>query len=385
MHLLISENFPPKVGGSCRYLWEIYRRLPRENCLIAAGETSRDQEYDATHDLRVRRIPLTMSAWGLRSVAGLKGYWRAFKRLRPLVRAERIRLVHSGRNLPEGTLALALKRWHGVPYVCYVHGEDVNETGRSRELAWLTRRVLNGAAIIIVSSHNAERLVKEDWGIPSKRICLVYPGVDCERFVPCPRDPAVRDRLGWRNRPVVLTVGRLQKRKGQDQMILAMRTIRKAIPQALYAIAGDGEERATLEGIVAREGLGEHVQFLGELPDSELLYCYQQCDLFTLPNRQVGKDIEGFGMVLLEAQACSKPVIAGASGGTAETMKIPETGRTVCCDGPDDLAALVIEFLSNPELLERMGKAARPWVLEHFDWSVLTRQAEDAFRRALAT
>jgi phosphatidylinositol alpha-1,6-mannosyltransferase len=207
----------------------------------------------------------------------------------------------------------------------------------------------------------------------------MHPGVDTERFVPAARDPRARDQLGWHDRPVVLTVGRLQRRKGQDQMISALATVRRKVPDVLYAIVGDGEERGALEGQVARTGLGRHVQFLGEVSDDRLIECYQQCDLFALPNRQIGKDIEGFGMVLLEAQACGKPVVAGASGGTAETMRIPETGRVVPCDTPEPLAALVADLLADPEGLARMGAAGRQWVVEFFDWSALSRRALDLF------
>src|SRR5207244_9944163 len=127
----------------------------------------------------------------------------------------------------------------------------------------------------------------------------------------------------------------------------------------LYAIIGEGEERLALDSLVRELRLENNVKFHGELQEATLRTCYQQCDLFALPNRRVGEDFEGFGMVLLEAQACGKPVLAGASGGTAETMRIPETGRVVCCDGPNELAALVIELLANPERRGQMGKAAR--------------------------
>jgi glycosyltransferase involved in cell wall biosynthesis len=164
------------------------------------------------------------------------------------------------------------------------------------------------------------------------------------------RQSSIRDGLGWGDRPVILTVGRLQKRKGHDQLILALPKIRQAIPDVLYSIVGEGEERSSLESLVAREGLGDHVQFVGHPNDEELVRCYQQCDLFVLPNRQVAKDIEGFGMVLLEAQACGKPVVAGASGGTAETMRIPETGHVVPCDTPEHLADLVVKLLEGAVL-----------------------------------
>jgi phosphatidylinositol alpha-1,6-mannosyltransferase len=162
-------------------------------------------------------------------------------------------------------------------------------------------------------------------------------------------------------------------------MILALHTIRRTIPDVLYSIVGDGEERAALEEMAARESLNEHVQFRGEPADEELIHCYQQCDLFVLPNRQVGRDFEGFGMVLLEAQACGKPVLAGGSGGTSETMCVPETGRVVPCDGPELLAAGVIDLLSDSARRKQMGEAARRWVVEHFDWSALSHQAQQLF------
>jgi phosphatidylinositol alpha-1,6-mannosyltransferase len=236
------------------------------------------------------------------------------------------------------------------------------------------------ASFLIVNSRNTERMLVGDWGICADRIRLLHPGVDTRQFVPAVPDRSWRATLGWDERPVVLTVGRLQLRKGHDQMIRALAAIRAAVPEVLYAIVGDGEERPDLEGLVASEGLGDHVQFLGEVDDDRLVQCYQQCDLFALPNRQVGCDIEGFGMVLLEAQACGKPVIAGASGGTAETMQVPDTGLVVPCDGPDALASAVIELLADPDRRARMGEAARAWVVEHFDWGPLSHKAETMFQ-----
>jgi phosphatidylinositol alpha-1,6-mannosyltransferase len=378
--LLISDIFPPKTGGSGRWFWEIYRRLSRDAYAIAAGEDPRQEDFDRTHDLRVARLPLSLRAWGLVSVEGLRGYARAIRRLRRLIAAEQIGMVHCGRCLPEGVMALALRLCTGVPYACYVHGEDVGTARCSREHRWLADRVLRAASFLIANSRNTERILVEEWGIPQDRIRLLHPGVDTGRFVPAPPHRSLRADLGWDDRPVVLTVGRLQLRKGHDQMIRALTTIREAVPGILYTIAGDGEERAALEGLVDHEGMGGHVQFLGEIDDDRLVQCYQQCDLFVLPNRQVGRDIEGFGMVLLEAQACGKPVIAGASGGTAETMQIAETGLVVSCDGPDVLAQAVIELLADPDRRARMGAAARDWVVERFDWESLSRQAEAIFQ-----
>jgi phosphatidylinositol alpha-1,6-mannosyltransferase len=378
--LLITEVFPPKVGGSGRWLSEIYQRLPRAEYLVAAGEHPRQSDFDRTHDLRLIRMPLTLRSWGVMGWSQLRGYWRPVRALRRLVRPERVNMIHCGRVLPEGLMALAVRWRTGVPFACYVHGEDMTMATTSRELTWLTRRVVRRAAFLVANSRNTARILRENWGIGPERIRVMHPGVDTRYFVPAARDPATRSRLGWGDRRVALTVGRLQKRKGQDQMIRALPVVRQSIPDVLYAIAGDGEERASLEALVRSERVDAHVQFLGEISDDELLQCYQQCDLFALPNRQVGQDIEGFGMVLVEAQACGKPVLAGASGGTAETMKIPETGRVVPCDGPDELANAVADLLSDPARLTRMGAAGRRWTVERFDWEALARQAERLFR-----
>jgi phosphatidylinositol alpha-1,6-mannosyltransferase len=377
--LLISEIFPPRTGGSGRWFWEIYRRLPEHQVVVAAGEHPFQDDFDRGHDLRVIRMPLTFPSWGLLD-RGWLSYGRTIRTLKRLVKAERVGMVHCGRCLPDGLLALALKHLCGIAYFCYVHGEEVEIARTSRELTWLTRRVIFGAEFLIANSRNTQRILREEWRLPASRIRLLNPGVDTHRFVPGPRERSVRERLEWGDRRVVLTVGRLQKRKGHDRMIRAIAAIRNAIPEVLYVIVGDGEEHEALSQLVAQTGLSGNVRFAGELDDESLVECYQQCDLFVLPNRQVGRDIEGFGMVLLEAQACGRPVLAGASGGTRETMRIPTTGRVVPCDRPDELAAEVVDLLSDRDRLEQMGEAARQWVVDHFDWDILSRRASHLFR-----
>ena len=265
------------------------------------------------HDLRVVRLPLTMRAWGLRSLTGLRGYTLAIRRLLPLVRREGVTEVYCGRCVPEGVMALALKLWAGLPYACFVHGEESGQTGR--EYYWLVRRVFRGAEFLIANTRNTMRSHAGRLGGAGEPTPPTAPGRQHDAVHAGQRDPAVREALGWGDRPVVLTVSRLQLRKGHDQMILALRAIRSTVPDVLYAIAGDGEERLRLQDLVVREGLEDHVQLLGEVDEDQLLRCYQQCDLFVLPNRQVGRDIEGFGMVLLEARPAASrwsPVPRGA-------------------------------------------------------------------------
>ncbi len=377
--LLLSEIFPPKTGGSGRWFWEIYSRLHKDHVVVAAGADHEAEGFDLTHDLNVVRMPLTMWQWGISNWEALRQYWATVRRLRNLARNEGADIVHCGRCLPEGWMAYLLKKWQKIPYVSYVHGEDVEAASTSRELSWMVRRVIANADYLIANSHNTASILSESWDVPQAHIRVVHPGVDTGLFNPTPQSDSVRKRLGWCGRTVVLTVGRLQKRKGHDVMIRALKDIRVAHPDVLYAVVGHGEEREYLECLAKTEGVEDHVLFHGEVDDQTMSQCYQQCDLFALPNRQVGRDIEGFGMVLLEAQASGRPVLAGKSGGTRETMRIPETGVIVPCERPEPLAEQVVELLSDPVRLNEMGAAGREWVVDQFDWNSLSSRASEMF------
>ncbi len=374
--LLLSEIFPPKTGGSGRWFHEIYSRLPSEHVVIAAG--------DVTHSMNVERLPLTMTEWGIRSWTAARSYWSLFRQLKSIIRREQISVVHCGRCLPEGWLAFLLKKLCGVPYISYVHGEDVEAASTSRELTWMAHRILGSADLLVANSQNSANLLIDNWNVETSRVQVLHPGVDSSRFVPAERDEPIRESLGWKGRTVVLTVGRLQKRKGHDVMIEALPTIRETIPDILFAVIGDGDERENIERLVLEHSVADQVQLLGEVDDETMISCYQQCDLFALANRQVGRDIEGFGMVLVEAQSCGRPVLAGASGGTRETMRIGETGIVVPCEEPQRLADELTTLLSDRDRLETMGRAARPWVVENLDWNALTEQAAGLFEIPLA-
>ena len=371
--LLVTEVFPPQTGGSGRWLYEVYRRMA--GVVVAAGEHAGAEEFDAGQELAIERMPLTFDSWGVFSGRGVSRYWRAYRRLAKLARRQRATELHCGKCLPEGWLAWMLKQAHGLRYVCYVHGEELSVVQKSRELTWMTRRVLGGARLVVANSQNTARLLREQWPVADKRLAVLHPGVDAQRFVPAERDGERRQKLGWSGRQVVLTVGRLQIRKGHDMLIRALPAIARRVPHVLYAIVGDGAERPRLEKLASELGVRELVRFHGEPADDELIDCYQQCDLFALPNREVNGDFEGFGMVLVEAQACGKAVIAGASGGTSETMQVGRTGLLVPCEGPEKLAEAVSELLVDEPRREAMGLSARQWALGQFDWASLAQQA----------
>ena len=381
--LLISEIFPPAHGGSGRWFWELYTRLPRQDYVIAAGTTEQDKDFDRTHDLIIDRLNLFSESWGIKSIAGLKYYWRVFNAVRKIIITHNISRIHCGRCLPEGVIGFLLSKIYKIPYLCFIHGEDVETAATSRELSWMVRRVLYNANLLVGNSQNTKNLLIDNWLVDSKKVAVLNPGVDTNTFVPAKFNAKIREKLGWNKRPTILTVGRLQKRKGHDMMISALPEIKRRYADILYAIIGDGEEMSALKSLVEKLGLEENVQFLAEVSDQVMIECYQQCNLFILPNRTEGHDIEGFGMVLVEAQSCEKTVIAGDSGGTAETMIVGDTGYIVDCTDPTNISAKIVELISDEQKLIAMGKAGRKYVVNTLDWKAHSLRAKELFDQFL--
>jgi phosphatidylinositol alpha-1,6-mannosyltransferase len=377
--LLISEIFPPTHGGSGRWFWELYTRLPRNEYVIAAGSTEGVEAFDKTHDLNLKRLDLSSSNWGIKSLIGLKFYWRTFIQIKKLIKQNSITTIHCGRCLPEGFIGYIFYKLYKIPYVCYIHGEDVEAAATSRELSWIVKKVLANANALICNSKNTANLLLDSWKIPSCKIEILNPGCDTDRFIPAESNDETKKLLGWEHKRVILTVGRLQERKGQDMLIRALPEIKQSIPNILYAIIGGGEQKESLQNIVQELNVQDNVLFMSEVSDEQMIQAYQQCDVFVLPNRTVGQDIEGFGMVLVEAQACSKPVIAGNSGGTAETMLTGETGFIVDCTRPDPIADKLIELLHAPERCTAIGRAGREHSEKTLDWKVHAEKAQKVF------
>jgi len=217
-------------------------------------------------------------------------------------------------------------------------------------------------------------------GVP---LSLLPPAVDAERFSPGAAGTWVRERHGLKDRAVILCVSRLVPRKGQDALIRAMAMVARQVPGAALMIAGDGPNRAALEAMVWEAPPGS-VVFTGEVPDQELPAYYAACDLFAMPcrSRFGGLEVEGFGIVFLEAAAAAKAVVAGRSGGAAEAMLDEVTGVLVEGREPKAVALAVARLLRDAPLRARMGTAGRARVEEEFTWSMRAEQLARILSRA---
>ena len=351
--LLLTENFPPIEGGSGRWFWELYSRLPKDNVTIVTHDLEGGGEFDKSHDLHVIRTPLANPEWGIKSISGLRFYFANVRKLVKLVKQHRIDEIHCGRVIHEGITAWIVKLLTGTPYRCFVHGEDVETAATSREQSLLVKQVCKHAASLICNSYNSQRLVASLGFSDTDKCDVLHPGVDTSTFKPAPANNEIRQRFGWAKESLVLlTVGRLQKRKGQDFLIEAMPRLLEKVPQLQYVIVGRGDELENLRHLVEKHRLQENVFIHTNFDDTDLINAYQQCNVFILPNRTIQNDIEGFGMVLVEAQACGKPVIAGDSGGTSETLQVGETGFIIDCSSPQAIETALPIALKNCALLQ---------------------------------
>jgi len=377
--LLLTENFPPKEGGSGRWFWELYSRLPNDKVLIVANDTPEGREFDKTHELDIVRIELESTEWGLASTKGLGFYWETIRKVLKLIKEHGIEEVHCGRVIPEGVIARALKLLAGARYNCFVHGEDVETAATSREHSLLVKNVCKNASMLICNSENTANIVHK-LGFDSGSKCeVLHPGVDTSRFEVAAPDTSFRQQMGWSGKRVLLTVGRLQRRKGQDFLIKSMPALLKEFPDLFYAVVGRGECYDELISLVDQHKLHDNVCVYPDMDDEALIKCYQQCDIFILPNRTIDNDIEGFGMVLVEAQVCGKPVIAGDSGGTRETMNIGKTGHIIDCSSTENLLKELSPILRNREIVDGEVDIA-DYAKKRFNWDQHVAKAKRLFK-----
>jgi phosphatidylinositol alpha-1,6-mannosyltransferase len=357
--LLVTNDFPPRAGGIQSYVHALAGRLPADRLVVYASNYPGAAEFDAAQPFPVVRHP-----GGL-----LLPTPAVARRAAELVQAHRLSAVWYGAAAPLGLLTPALRR-HGVARtVASMHGHEVGWSmlpGSRQAL----RRIGAVNDVLTFVSRYARRRTASALG-PRAALEFLPPGVDADRFRPDPAGrAAVRARWGLGEAPVLVCVSRLVPRKGQDALIAALPAVRRQVPDARLLIVGDGPDAERLRRLAGRSPAGSAVVFTGAVPTDELPPHYAAGDVFAMPcrTRGAGLDVEGLGIVFLEASACGLPVIAGDSGGAPEAVLPERTGLVV--DGRDggQLAAAAVRLLSDPGLRARWGEGGRRWVRRDWSW-----------------
>jgi phosphatidyl-myo-inositol dimannoside synthase len=373
--LLLTDRYVPDVGGSITWFRNVYTRYPAGTVWILTRRYAGAQANDA-FDPHVATVRLTLERHRFLRPESLLLYAKLFLVGAAMVLRHRIDVVHAGKNLPEGLVAYLLHRCLGVPYVVYAHGEDIAVCNENPRLDRHQRLVYRNAAAVIANSGHTFDLVGS-LGVEPPRIAPISPGVEPATFAPAPVPLELRRRLGVEGKLVLLTVGRLQRRKGHDKVIEALPAILRSVPGLMYLIAGEGEELVSLKELADRNAVSHAVRFLGRVADEELPALYNLSDIFVMANRTMpGGDLEGFGIVFLEASACGKPVIGGRSGGTADAVRDGVTGLLVDGQSPEEITRAVVTLARDAALRDRMGREGRRLVVSEYDWKVITARIE---------
>ncbi|MFM8947023.1 MAG: glycosyltransferase family 4 protein [Actinomycetota bacterium] len=366
-HLLVTNDFPPKIGGIQSLLWEWWRRLPPESFAVLTSPYAGTAEFDAEQPFRIERT---------REPVLLPHPWMV-KRVNSLAREFGADLVVLDPAVPLGIIGPYLD----LPYDVVVHGAEVTVPGRLPVSRQVLGNVLRRARHVIAAGGYPAAEARHAAGRPLD-ITVVPPGVDIERFRPLsPAERAdARRSLGIEpDTQLVVGISRLVPRKGFDTAIRAVAELGPDHPRLVLAIGGSGRDRDRLEKM-ARE-LRAPVRFFGRVPNDDLplLYGCADVSMMLCRNRWGGLEQEGFGIVFVEAAACGVPQIAGDSGGAAEAVDDSVTGFVV--RRPTDVtevAARLRALLADDSLRSRMSIASRERAIEQFSYDVLTRRLGDA-------
>lgn len=367
--LVVTNDFPPRPGGIQAYLHALATRLPGHDLVVYApsweSSSGSHHVFDADQPFPVVRHPGTLML-PTPDVA---------RRAREIIRAEACESVWFGAAAPLGLLAAHL-RDNGVRrVVASTHGHEVGWSMLPVTRQALRRIGVTADVVTYVSRYTRSRFASA-FG-PLAALEHLPSGVDTEQFRPDPvARKEIRGRYRLEDRPTVVCVSRLWPRKGQDMLIRALPEIRRRVPDAALLLVGGGPYQGRLQSLADQLGVAEHVVLTGRVPWEELPAHYVAGDVFAMPCRThgYGLDVEGLGIVYLEASASGLPVVAGQSGGAPETVLSGVTGHVL--DGRDlsRIVDVVGGLLADPDRAATMGEAGRRWVSEHWRWEGIARR-----------
>lgn len=363
------------MGGSRIIYYNICRNLPKDSVIMLTKKIPGSAEFDRQQEFKIVRASFWRLPWKWLKIYELPLYLFMFSYGLAFALKEKADIIHCGEALPSGLVGLILSRILGKPYLVYAHAEDVTIVSALRTEGRVLKYVLKKSSGIITSSSFVRDFISA-LGVDPKKISVVLPGIDEAFLVDGVEDiDRLKAALGVSGRRIVLSVCRLIERKGIDRVISALPEVVKASPDLLYIVIGDGPEKLKLQALVKEKSLEAHVRFLGELQHSELPPYYRVCDLFVMPSLKLkNDDVEGFGVVFIEAGAFAKPVIGGISGGTGDSIQDGVTGLRVNSENPEELSSAMMRLLTDTAFAGRLGEAGRQRVINEFRWPDRAKQ-----------
>ncbi len=372
-YLVITELFLPTKGGTTVWFSEVFRRLGGKGIHIVTADVPGASEIDGSHPNSIHRLNLRRVWWLKPESLGM--YLKLFAKSFWLAITNKFEVIHAIRPLPEGFVAWAVARLTFRPVIIYNHGEEITTWGDGAKFKAMCFTMNHADRVVANSEYTRDELIRI--GTDPNKITVIYPGVDTERFCPgLPYEDLLQQLDLQARQKLILSVGRLQRRKGFDNVIRSLPLLLEQGLDVHYVSIGIGEDHDYLLELASELNVTERVHLLGHVPLDDLPRWYNACDVFIMPNREIDGDTEGFGMVFMEAAACGKPTIAGMAGGTGSAVVDGETGLRVPGEEIDKVAGALKKLLSDPEYAARLGAQGHSRAASDFGWDAVARKTE---------
>jgi phosphatidylinositol alpha-1,6-mannosyltransferase len=374
--LFVTNDFGPRAGGIETFIVGLIERRPFGETIVYTSSQPNSEQYDADW----------LSNYGVRVIRDrskiLLPTPRVLFHLKKIIRNEGITTTAFGAAAPLGLLSAGMKRAGVKQTVALTHGHEV-WWAKVFPFNLLLRRIGSTVDVLTYLGEFTRNAISKGLTPNAQRAMVkVAPGIDVDHFIPTDAS-VLRGSLGIAEKKVIVSVGRLVHRKGQDHLIEAMPEILKVVPSAHLLLVGEGPYRDHLQNLVKQHRLEASVTFIGRIQYNDLPMYICAGDIFAMPcrSRLMGLEVEGLGIVYLEASACGLPVLAGNSGGAPDAVVQNKTGLVV--DGTDhkQIATAAIELLTNVELSQKMGIAGRQWIIDNWRWEIWSKDFEDLLNK----
>ena len=368
--LCITNDFGPRAGGIETFVIGLLERLPKNSVIVYTSSQVGSDDFDKAwldnYGVEVIRDRSTVLLPSL----------RVGRAVRKLAKERSISTIFFGAAAPLGLLSHGLRRAGVKRIVALTHGHEV-WWAKVWPFSWAIRRIGAGVDhLTYLGSYTQSQISRSLSKRARNAMVKIAPGIDTEHFAPQESALQLRAELGLTDKKVIVSVGRLVHRKGQDTLVEALPEILAAVPDAHLIFIGEGPHKDYLVNRASALKVTQAITFIGRIQYAQLPRYICVGDIFAMPSRSrlAGLEVEGLGIVYLEASACGLAVIGGKSGGAPDAVLEGETGFAVDGTSPQEVAAAAIKLLSEPELAQKMGARGRKWIIEEWRWEIWSQR-----------
>ena len=374
--LFVTNDFGPRAGGIETFIIGLIQRRPFGQTIVYTSFQENSAQFDADW----------LANYGVRVIRDrskiLLPTPRVALHLRGIIKKEGITTAAFGAAAPLGLLSASMKRAGVVRTVALTHGHEV-WWAKVFPFNLLLRRIGSTVDVLTYLGEFTRKAISKALSARAQSAMVkIAPGIDVEHFIPTDASP-LRESLGLTDKKVIVSVGRLVHRKGQDHLIEAMPEILKNVPRAHLLLVGEGPYREHLQNLVHQLKLESSVTFIGRIQYQDLPMYICVGDIFAMPSRSrlMGLEVEGLGIVYLEASSCGLPVLAGDSGGAPDAVIQNETGLVVSGTDNKEIASAAVALLTNLEASQKMGTVGRQWIVDNWRWEIWSKAFEELLKK----